>query len=364
MIRLDERPNARSPERPFVQAPLSTQLQLLAVRDADLLERINGASGFLRETVTRQCEQIQAKRDSIAAMPAGQRRRVETGDLLREEKGPNRDDLRYIHSVLAVCGLPYVRQEKREWERRQGQMSLYLTAGQLMDADGNWVKQPLPYGSRARLMLLHTCSEAKRNGSPVVPMENSLSGFMKSLGLQVTGGKNGSLNSFKQQVNALAACNMSIGHFDGKGASGTISTKPFSKIEQVFFKNDGSQQMLWPETLELSPEFYATLSKHALPVNMHAVRAFSSSARKLDILFWLGFRIRGEGNSSISWKAPHEQFGDGYSRLDNFKRDFVREMNEIKEVFEKLPVTFSEKGITVSHGVSEILAIPTKGRKT
>lgn len=354
----DSDTGAHAQERTIARAHVRT-----IIRDTDLLERINGA-GFLRESVTRQCEQIQAKRDSIAAMPAGKRRRIITGELLRDEKGPQRDDLRYIHSVLAVCGLPYVRQEKREWERKQGQMKLLVTAGKLMDPNGNWVEQPLPYGSRARLLLLHTCSEAMRQGSPVIQIENSLSGFMKALGLKVTGGKNGSLNSFKQQINALAACTMSIGHFDGKGKSGTISAKPFSKIEQVFFQKDPAQPTLWPDTLTLSPEFYDTLTKHALPVNMHAVRAFSGSARKLDILFWLGFRIRGEGATPISWSALQEQFGDGYSRLDNFRRDFVREINEIKEVFGKLPVTFSEKGITVSHGVSEILAIPTKCRKT
>ena len=317
----------------------------------------------MRDVVTRECEQIQAKRDNRAALSTIKRRRVQTADLFREEKGASRDDLQHIHSVLAICSLPYTRQDisVREWERKQGDMKLLVQAGKLMDPTGNWVEQPLPFGSRSRLILLHTCSEAIRTKSATIEIEDSLSGFMKAMGLQVTGGKNGSLNSFKQQINALAACSMTFGFFNGKQSS-TMSAKPFKKID-VFYMKDPAQPPLWPSQITFSPEFFDTLAKHALPVNMHAVRAFSGSARKLDIIFWLGFRIRGEGITRISWEALAEQFGEGYARLDNFKRDFVREIAEIKEVFEKLPVRFSDTGIEVSHSVSEVLAIPTKGRK-
>lgn len=338
-------------------------LDISPIRDADLLRRIDEAAPLVRRTIERDCINIQAKRDALAAMPEGKRRRLTTAQLL--EEGAQRDDLRHIHSVLAICSLPYTRQDiaKREWERKQGQMKLLVQAGKLMSPSGEWVEQPLPFGSRARLLLLHTCSEAMRQKSPVIEIEDSLSGFMKAMGLKVTGGKNGSLNSFKQQINALAACTMSIGLFDGNKSS-TVSSKPFSKID-VWFQKDPTQPMLWPSTLTFSPEFYQTLTKHALPVNMHAVRAFSASARKLDLLFWLGFRINGtDATRSISWQSLQEQFGDGYARMDNFQRDFVREMNEIKEVFPKLPVKFNDNGISISPGASEVLAIPIKGRKT
>jgi hypothetical protein len=333
------------------------------IRDLDLLQRLEEAPPMVRRTVARDCINIQAKRDALAALSDGKRRRLTTAHLL--EEGAKREDMRHIHSVLAICSLPYTRQDisKREWERKQGQMKLLVQAGKLMSPSGEWVDQPLPFGSRARLLLLHTCSEAIRQKSPIIEIEDSLTAFMRAMGLKVTGGKNGSLNSFKQQINALAACTMSIGLFDGTKAS-TVSSKPFSKLD-VWFQKDPTQPMLWPSTLTFSPEFYQTLTKHALPVNMHAVRAFSASARKLDLLFWLGFRINSiEKSTVISWTALQEQFGEGYSRMDNFQRDFVREINEIKEVFPKLPVKFNDVGVSVSQGTSEILAIPIKGRKT
>ena len=55
--------------------------------------------------------------------------------------------------------------------------------------------------------------------------------------------------------------------------------------------------------------------------------------------------------------------GTGYSRADNFKRDFAREIADLKEVFPKLPVALSDDGFSISPGTAEILAIPTKYRK-
>lgn len=346
-----------------------TSAQTLAstsVRDSDLLQRIADSSKFMREVITRQCEEEQDRRDAIASLPAGERRRARTRAAIAEEGGADRDNLRHIHSVLAICSLPYTRQasDVREWSSKQGKMSLLVTAGKLMSPEsGEWVDQPLPYGSRARLLMLHTCSEAIRQNSPVVEIEDSLTGFIRSMGFAVTGGKNGTLTSFKQQINALAACKMQIGLWDGS-RSKTVNTQPFSAID-VWFPTAPQQKMLWPSTVTFSQDFFNTLTKHALPINARAVRAFAGSPRKLDMLFWLGYRLHALNEPlKISWEALQEQWGINYSRASNFKRDFVKEINEIKEVFPKLPVKIHEKGCTISPGATEVLAIPAKIRKT
>jgi hypothetical protein len=182
------------------------------------------------------------------------------------------------------------------------------------------------------------------------------------MGFAVTGGKNGTIDSFKRQVNALAACSMRIGVWDGD-RSKTINTQPFTSID-VWFPTSADQRMLWPSTITFSQDFYATLTKHALPVNVHAVRAFAGSPRKLDMLFWLGYRLNTLNKTlSISWEALQEQWGTGYARATNFRRDFAQEIAEIKEVFPKLPVKVTEQGFTISPGTAEVLAIPSKLKK-
>lgn len=334
------------------------------VRDADLLARLKAAKPFEQPYTLSRCVQEQFRRDALAALKGGSRRRVATRHVLEEKGGGERDNLGHLHSVLAICSLPYQRQpiETREWYKKQGRMSLMVSAGKLVGRDGEWVDQPLPYGSRARLLLLHTCSEALRQKSATIEIEDSLTGFIKAMGFAVTGGKNGSLQSFKQQINALAACSMKIGVWDGERAK-TVNTQPFSSID-VWFPVAPQQKMLWPSTVTFSQEFYQTLSKHALPVNMHAVKAFAASPRKLDMLFWFGYRLHAiDRKTPMSWASLQEQWGTGYSRLDNFRRDFADDIKEIKEVFPKLPVTVSDDGITIHPGSSEVLAIPLKGGK-
>lgn len=335
------------------------------VRDSDLVQRIDQAAPFLRDQIRSQCEREQTRRDTLLLLPRDARRRAKTQHLVSEQGGGERDSLRHIHSVLALCSLPYTQQplSKRDWERKNGKMSLKVFAGQLISPDnGQWVDQPLPYGSRARLMLLHTCSQAILQKSATIEIADSLSGFIKSMGFAVTGGKNGTLNSFKQQINALAACTMRIGVWNGENAK-TINTQPFTSID-VWFPTEPNQRMLWPSTITFSQEFYQTLTKHALPVNVHAVRAFAGSPRKLDMLFWLGYRLNNLHKAvHIPWDALQEQWGTGYNRAANFRRDFAKEIAEIKEVFPKLPVKVGENGFTISPGTAEVLAIPSKHRK-
>lgn len=336
------------------------------IRDPDLLERLAASQGLVHSIIRRQCVDEQMRRDQLAALPTGARRRSSTRHEITEKGGAARDNLRHIHSVLALCSLPYTKQpaETREWTRTVGKMKLSITAGKLASpTDGSWIDQPLPYGSRARLLLLHTCSEAIRQNSPTIEIEDTLTGFIRSMGFPVTGGKNGTLNSFKQQINALAACTMRIGLWDGTRGK-TINTQPFSSLDVWMFPESPNQRLLWPSTITFSHEFFHTLTKHAMPINMHAVKAFANSPRKLDLLFWLGYRLNSLNKPvAISWEALSEQWGVNYSRMRNFKRDFAQEIGELKEVFPKLPVQLTDFGCTISPGTPEVIALPRKPLK-
>jgi hypothetical protein len=155
------------------------------VRDADLRKRIADAQGLGIDFEVRRCVAEQERRDNLLLLPRDARRRAETKYALEEQGGTDRDSLRHIHSALAICSLPYTRQalEVREWERNQCRMSLMVQAGKLRSPEnGKWVDQPLPYGSRARLLMMHTCSEAIRQKKPEIEIEDSLTGFIKAMG--------------------------------------------------------------------------------------------------------------------------------------------------------------------------------------
>lgn len=335
-------------------------LQDTAIHDTDLLAELEVARntpGFQFARIAIEAKQ--RERDRLAAMQPRARRRA-LAKTHFEEAPPTRDDLRHVHSVLAICGLPYRRVsiETREFERKQGNMALDVSAGFLRNDKGENIQQPLPFGPKARLILMHLCSESIRNKSATIDLNDSFTGFVRELGFNDSGGPRGALTAFKQQLNALAACTMKVSAWQpGVGVRSERIT-PIKSFD-LWLSENLHQHALWPSSLTFSLDFYESLKAHALPVNIRAVRAFANSARTLDAYYWLGYRVtRLRGAQTISWDALAEQFGGGYTRQRDFRASFAADLHDIKEIFPKLPVTASEQGIVMLPAGPDVLALP------
>jgi hypothetical protein len=118
----------------------------VTIRDDDLvaeLEQHRGRTGFEFKRI--ELETKQRQRDRLSSLSRDARRRDEVRRRL-EDTPSNFDDLRHIHSVLAMCGLPYTRQplEVRECERKQGRMSLVVEAGKLRNPSTG-EREPQPF---------------------------------------------------------------------------------------------------------------------------------------------------------------------------------------------------------------------------
>lgn len=331
-----------------------------AIRDADLLaelEATRGKPGF--QFQQKSLEIQQAERDRLAAMKPSERRRAVTRNAF--EQGPAAmDDLRHVHSVLAICGLPYKRLplDVRTFERRQGNMALDVSAGLLRDDRGEPITQPLPYGPKARLILMHLCSQAIYNKSPTIDLNETFTAFVRELGFNDSGGPRGALTAFKHQLNALAACSMSLSVWQPGVRVRTERITPIKSFD-LWLSDNLHQRALWPSSLTFSLDFYESLKSHALPVNIRAVRAFAGSARTLDAYYWLSYRItRLNKRAAISWEALASQFGGDYGRLRDFRKGFSDDLRVLLDVFPKLPVKVSEVGLEMSPAGPDVLALP------
>jgi len=340
------------------------------IRDDDLRASLEKARGqFLFDTQVRVLIETQRKRDAerlaaerrkaeLAAMPREKRRRSIVREVI-ENSPPTPADVRHLHSVLAVCGMPYERQplEVREFERVQGNMALDLSAGFLRNAEGKKIIQPLPFGPKARLVMMHLCSEAIRQKTPTIEIADSLTAFVREMGFSDSGGRKGPLTAFKEQINALAACTMRVSVWDGLKAR-TKAISPFDEVE-VWLAPHPDQRSLWPSTVTFNQVFFESLQQRALPLNANAVRAFAGSARKLDLYFWLGYRLHNiRAPLRISWKALGEQFGQGFSRPRAFRAQLIEELAHIKEVLPKLPLKVTEEGVHLEPADPTVLALP------
>lgn len=348
------------------------------IRDADLLAvvadaRAKGTAGPFLDPLIRVQIAEQQKRDAaaqaaqtqaatVAALPREKRRRAIIREVF-ENSPPSFADVRHIHSVLAICGMPYDRlpTQERTFRRTQGNMAVNIQAGSLTDPKGNEVDQPLPFGPKARLILMHLCSEAVRQKSPTIEIADSFTGFVRDMGFSDSGGKKGPMTAFREQLSALAACSIKMSVWDGQRAK----SKQFFPISSfdLWLPGHVDQQMLWPSTVTFSPDMYDSLQRHALPINARAVKAFAGSARKLDLYFWLGWRIHNINDPlKISWAALKDQFGAGFTRDRDFRTQLALEIGHLKEVFPKLPLTLTEQGLNLSPAGPEVLALPVPRR--
>lgn len=346
------------------------------IHDEDLRAQLADirAKGFMWETFARTLVVTQKRRDeeraraearkaALAAMPREQRRRAIVREVIETET-LSPDNLRYMPTPLAICGLPYkaLPEGQLEYERSQGRMAVTVTAGKLRAPDGQRVQQPVPFGPKARLIMAHLATEAKRNNSPVVETSESLSGFMRDMGFDPRGGRNGNIEPFKEQLRALAACRMEISSWDGK-RSGQIDVKPLSKVE-LWFSDNPSQRSLWPTHIAFSKEFYEEIQKHALPIDVRVLRALSNSARRLDLMMWVTYRItRLQAALVLDWKPLKQQFGEGYARERDFKHALIEDVAALKEIFPKVPLRLTERGLEMQPADATALAIPKRALK-
>ena len=92
------------------------------------------------------------------SLPATVRRVIEASAEIMD--GPP-DRLAFLHSVLCQVGMPRRKIEERLFERTSGGSVLRIEAGALFNGK-KLIDQPLPYGAKPRLIMVHIGSEAVR----------------------------------------------------------------------------------------------------------------------------------------------------------------------------------------------------------
>jgi hypothetical protein len=255
------------------------------------------------------------------------------GDQIRQEPP---DRLQFSHTVLCQVGIPRKHTPERRYERSNGKLSLLVEAGSLWNGL-SWTEQPLPYGAIPRLVMVHISTEAVRTKSRVIDVGESMRQFLTQLGLQTSGGRRGGYAALKKQLQALAACRMTLGMTDGDRVS-TIDAKPIKRFDAWLLNglHDGSQRTLWPGELELSEDFFDTLTRHAVPLDFRALGALKHSALALDIYTWLAHRlprVSDARGTKVSWSNLKEQFGQDYGRSKDFKKTFRHALRQVCVVY-------------------------------
>ena len=269
------------------------------------------------------------------------------------------DSVLYQHTVFCQTGLPYrdPGKETRLWQRSQGAAHLEVEAGRAFNPEkGAFVDVGLPFGAKPRLILAYLNAEALRTGSPIIEVENSLSAFVQRIGLCRDGR---SIRAVKDQLTRLATAEIRL----ALAIPGTPARQVNAHIVSGFdlwLPKDDRQRVLWPSTVQLSHDYFESLTKHAVPLDERAIAALSHNAMALDLYCWLAQRLhRIEGGKPIfiTWAALKGQFGWHYGRMDNFKRVFRQTLEAVRSQYQGARFSLNDRVMTLWNSPP-----PIKGR--
>lgn len=276
-------------------------------------------------------------------------RLIETGmQIDSTEAGAS--DMQWTARGLVLASLPVRAVAGHHFVRSAGNFKLTLMSA-----------TKIPYGVLPRLILLHLCSEAKRTRQREIDLGDSISGFMRELGMSSTGGVNGTHRRLKEQMGRLFNSTVNARWESSEGATSIINQSVVNSAQLWFEKNDwgGAQKSLFTSNVVLSESLFKEIMNFGFPVHTKALAALSNNSIAIDLYCWSTFRVSGlKGELRISWPALQLQFGCGPGeRLRDFKKSFVLALNKVSLVFTQLRFEIDEKGLTLRPSLTAIRSV-------
>lgn len=270
------------------------------------------------------------------------RRAVEAATSYMESEDA---EIGFVYSGWAQSGLPHKKlADDASWQVRTDHVSLLVQPGQRHTASGDPIPVGVPYGSRARLILLYLQSEALRTSSREIELGKSLHAWLRRLEISI-GGK--SMASVRDQAERISRCRMSFqikhGNRTGLVNQNILDTAMFLDDEE------GSQGSLFVEHAKLSEMFFEQLKKHPIPIEEAAIKAISNNSMAIDTYCWLAYRLHVLTEPTpITWKSLYAQFGSGIARPDKFRQLFRSTLDLALSVYPSANVEVDARGLILN----------------
>ena len=274
---------------------------------------------------------------------AGEDRRI--FEVASQFLADERVDPFYTHPGLCLTVLPH-----REiaagtvWERQTGYASLMVHP--LQGRDGRM--RGVPFGAKARLMLIFLMTEAVRTRSRHVELGRSMHAWLKAMGVAVNGTN---YRTVADQADRIEHCLLSF-HLTGQDGEAALRDSIIRGSFRGFNEADD-------HTVELSEGFYRTIIQRPVPLVESAIRILANTCMPLDLYLWLAYRLHVlERPAKISWLSLHTQFGAGTKELKHFKPRFVRDIQIAKAVYPEATVDLTDVGVILHPSPAPVVPRP------
>jgi hypothetical protein len=325
--------------------------------------------------MTDSTEGNPARQLKLFGFEEAQRRAVAAGATLVERKRlkerldmahgmltglPSAEDLSFLHSGLCQIGLPHSRPTSNQavWGRRSGRLSIFVKPGFLDTREARrrgLTPTPqeqeamfagVPYGARARLILIFLQGEAVSKGREVV-LGDSLSAWMKSLGIQPSGGATGTIQRVREQALRIGRCSFTV-QWDGTDAEGkpVIALRDVPLVEGLEMAAEPGTTSAWPRSVFLGEAFYEHLREHAVPLDKRAIAFLAGNSLGLDLYALFAYRLpRLKADLALRWADLAEQLGAGDTSMSSFGQRVREVMRDVRAAYPEAQVEVTKHGL-------------------
>ena len=284
-------------------------------------------------------------------------------ELLTVSSVPFSGDISYTHPVLAQCTLPMRRKVgRKEWNVKHGNVSLNIQAGKVaINQEGDLVDCDVPYGSAARVAMLHINNHIVRAGSldeaVNVDLGHSFRNYCAQYNLPVSGQNAKQIQS--QMVN-IAQARLTIGLF-GETRAKTINVPTIASEVDFWLEADERQGTLWNPTLTVNPQYAMMIRERSVPQDMRAVIALYENTGAMDLFIWLSYRlpmaipVKGVFIPFDGDNGLHGIFGKGIADKYKFRQKLKEWLLLALKYYPDANVRWEDKGIRLFHSPAPVL---------
>ena len=131
-------------------------------------------------------------------------------------------------------------------------------------------------------------TEAVRTQNRVLVLGDSLSDFMRSLGIYSSDGK--AYTRLRNQMDRLFNASVRLIYEDEHGKR-FVSSAIADRGEFWWNPKRPNERVLWDSKIRLGEDFFNEIVRHPVPLNMNTLTAMKRSPLGLDLYLWLVYRI-------------------------------------------------------------------------
>ncbi len=209
---------------------------------------------------------------------------------------------------------------------------------------GKPILHGVPYGARARMILLFLQTQAVRTRSREVELGRSMSAWLERMGI-AWGGE--TARAMREQAARISACSLKFFWEDG-AEEGWAAGRIVNSGLRFNAPDIDCQGSFWEDRVVLDETFFKALQEHPVPLQEAAIRELRERSMSLDIYVWLAWRLHSLMKCTpISWGALHSQFGSGYAKVFHFKPRFLEALEAALAAYPQAKVEVGEAGVVL-----------------